>query len=126
MDRDARALLRIPPLRREVTITTHGGDFTAMPWPFADLDGILMANALQFVADQAAFIRSSQPQLRARHRFLIVEYDTDAANPWVPYPVNRVRLADLFTAAGYSSVKVLHSRPSAYQRAPLYAALIVR
>ena len=77
MDRDARALRRIPPLRHEVAITTHGGDFITTPWPFTDLHGILMANALHFVGDQAAFIRSCQPRVRPTHRFLIVEYDTD-------------------------------------------------
>ena len=83
LDRDARALRRIPPLRHEVAITTHGSDFITTPWPFTDLDGILMANALHFVGDQAAFIRGCQPRVRPTHRFLIVEYDTDVSNPWV-------------------------------------------
>ena len=126
MDRDARALRRIPALRHEVAITTQAGDFITTPWPFTGLDGILMANALHFVGDQAAFVRGCQPRVRPTHRFLIVEYDTDVSNPWVPYPVSRVRLADLFASAGYSSVRVLHTRPSVYQRAPLYSALIER
>jgi hypothetical protein len=57
-------------------------------------------------------------------RFVIVEYDLDKANRWVPYPVSRVRLTSLFIEAGYSSIKMLCSRPSVYRRAPLYAALI--
>ena len=43
---------------------------------------------------------------------------------WLPYPVSQTSLAELFERAGYSSIKVLRSRPSVYRRAPLYAAAI--
>jgi SAM-dependent methyltransferase len=124
MDRDAAALRRIPSEHKDVRITAHRGDFTNQPWPFRDLDGILMANSLHYVKDQPAFIRSCKAQMTTPGRFLIVEYDTDDANRWVPYPVGRAGLAALFSAAGYSSIKVLNSRPSAFRRAPLYAALL--
>jgi hypothetical protein len=54
---------------------------------------------------------------------MIVEYDTDRASRWVPYPIGRARLGPLFEAAGYGSIEVLGSRPSIFRRAPLYAAL---
>ena len=123
MDRDAAALRKIPKEHHRVRITTHRGDFTNGVWPFGDLDGILMANSLHYVADQTTFIRACEPRMRSR-RFLIVEYDTDAANRWVPYPVSRARLTTLFTAAGYSSITVLGSRPSVFRRATLYGALV--
>lgn len=126
MDRDASALRRIPSAHKGVRVKTHRGDFTGQPWPFADLDGILMANSLHYVGNQPAFIRSCEAQMTPPGRFLIVEYDTDSANVWVPYPIGRDRLTTLFSAAGYSSIKVLHSRPSVFRRAPLYAALITR
>jgi trans-aconitate methyltransferase len=58
MDRDGSALRKIPSVHNAVRITTHHGDFTKQTWPFADLDGILMANSLHYVDDQAAFIRT--------------------------------------------------------------------
>lgn len=124
MDRDASSLRRIPSVHKGVHIVTHRGDFTSETWPFDDLDGILMANSLHYVGDQAAFIRGCARHLKPPHRFLIVEYDTTAANPWVPYPVSQIRLRDLFERAGYSSIRVLRSRPSVFRRAPLYAAAI--
>jgi hypothetical protein len=42
---------------------------------------ILMANSRHFVANQPAFLRSCERQLARPGRFLIVEYDTDAASP---------------------------------------------
>jgi SAM-dependent methyltransferase len=123
MDRDGSALRRIPVAHNGVQITTHRGDFARGAWPFGDLDGILMANSLHYVADQARFIRACEARMRSR-RFLIVEYDTDSANRWVPYPVSKTTLTTLFTTAGYSSIRFLGSRPSVFRRAALYGALV--
>jgi hypothetical protein len=103
-----------------VRITTHHGDFMEQPWPFTDLDGVLMANSLHYVENQAAFIRACESQMKPRRRFLIVEYDTNEANRWVPYPISQTTLTTLFGSAGYSM------RPSLYRRAPLYAVAIER
>ena len=76
------------------------------------------------VRDQAACIDRCQAHLRRPGVFLIVEYDIDVPNRWVPYPLSRTRLSGLFAAVGYRSMTVLAERPSIYQRAPLYSALI--
>ncbi len=125
MDQRASALARLPKSRAGTSIVTHTGDFTVHPWPFSGLDGLLLANSLHYVRDQVAFIRSCEPAMRMP-RFLIVEYDTDDANRWVPYPLSRRTLEQLFRAAGYTSFSALGSRPSVYQRAALYAMTITR
>jgi ubiquinone/menaquinone biosynthesis C-methylase UbiE len=124
MDRDAASLATLPATEHGVTIRPHRGDFTRRPWPFDDVDGILMANALHFVADPLTFIRACAPPGPARPRFLIVEYDTDRPNRWVPHPLGRARLQALFADAGYASFRVLATRPSIYHRASIYAAAI--
>jgi ubiquinone/menaquinone biosynthesis C-methylase UbiE len=120
MDVHRVALRSLPARHANARIETHAGDFTKQPWPFGNLDGILMANSLHYVRDQEAFIADARARLTAPQRFLIVEYDTDTANPWVPYPVSLKRLATLFDA----EIDVLNTRPSRYQRAALYAAQI--
>jgi trans-aconitate methyltransferase len=125
MDVDGALLRTIPPAHKSVSIRTHDGDFLRQElWPFADLDGIVMANSLHYVEDQATFIRACEPWMMSPRRFLIVEYDTDTANRWVPYPVPQMRLIELFNGAGYRSIRILRSRPSLYRRAPLYSALV--
>lgn len=124
MDRNRTALARLPAVQHGVRIDAHRGDFTRLPWPFADVDGILMANSLHYVRDQEAFLRRCLTNLTSRGPFLIVEYDRDAANRWVPYPVNRAALERLFRAVGYSQIVTLGSRPSIYHSAGLYAALV--
>jgi SAM-dependent methyltransferase len=124
MDQDRGALRKVPARQGDVDIVAHHGDFTRQPWGFGEFDGVLMANSLHYVGEQAAFIGRCARQMKAAHRFLIVEYDLAVANPWVPYPINRERLSTLFTAAGYSSIAILSTRPSRYQRGSLYSALI--
>jgi SAM-dependent methyltransferase len=126
MDRDSSALRKIPSVHNGVRIKTHRGDFTNKTWPFGDLDGILMANSLHYVADQAAFIRACESRMRSQRRFLIVEYDTNEASRWVPYPVSQTRLRVLFASAGDPLIRTLGSRRSVYRRASLYAAVIVQ
>lgn len=126
MDRDRAALTQIPAEHDGVYITTHRGDFTRRPWPFADLDGVLMANSLHYVQDQTGFIRACVSSLRPGAAFLIVEYDIDGANRWVPYPVSRLQLDRVFRVAGYLHVETLASRPSLYHRGGMYAALVTR
>ena len=124
MDRDGAGLRRVPSAHNGVEIVTHQGDFTSSPWPFGDVDGILMANALHYVANPDALIRSCERHMNRPYHFLIVEYDTNEPNRWVPYPVGAARLRALFERAGYSRIRVLSSRPSIYRSAPLYAASI--
>ncbi len=123
IDRDAAVLKHIPSEYTGTTIVTHHGDFTKQPWPFGPLDGALLANSLHYVSNQEAFIRACGQAMNQPHRFLIVEYDTDRANPWVPYPISQRSLEQRFGSAGYTFTS-LGTRPSIYQRAPIYAALV--
>jgi SAM-dependent methyltransferase len=123
MDVDRAALRSLPSRHGNARIETHAGDLTKQPWPFSTLDGVLMANSLHYVRDQEAFIATARTHLTPPHRFLIVEYDSETPNPWVPYPVSRKRLATLFDDA--TQILILNTRPSRYQRAALYAAQII-
>src|SRR4026209_1640497 len=58
VDLDAAALRAIPAAHNSVASTTHRHPFTRRPWPFASVDGVLLANALHYVEDHAAFIRA--------------------------------------------------------------------
>ena len=124
MDRDRSALRHIPRAHSGTAIITHAGDFTKPPWPFDRVDGVLIANALHYVRDQPGFIRRSEAAMRSPYRWLVVEYDTDRANQWVPYPVSRNTLERLCAETGYGSITWLGTRPSIYRRAELYAAMI--
>ena len=121
VDRDSGALAQIP-THPSVHIETQLADFTAVRWPIERVDGILMANSLHYVEDQRSFLRACAARLETTGTFLFVEYDTDRASAWIPYPVNRRALERLFD--GWAEVKHLATRPSAFRRASLYAASV--
>jgi trans-aconitate methyltransferase len=121
IDEDRAALSRIP-RHATVRIESHVADFTMDSWPVRAADGILMANSLHYVTSQRAFLESCVSRLMPGGEVVVVEYDLDRANPWVPYPVNRATLMQL--AQGLGVVSFVASRPSVYQRAPLYVAVL--
>lgn len=108
-----------------VSVNFIQADFERTDLELTDLDGILLANSLHYVKDKITLIRKLEKYLVTDKRFLIVEYDTLSANKWVPYPIDFVRLEELFTDLNYHSVVKLSERRSMYGRGNLYAAAII-
>lgn len=107
-----------------VSIQAVKADFVNDVLNFSGLTGILMANSLHYVKDQQAFIHKMKPFFAADGRFLIVEYDTDNANPWVPYPLSFTSLTRLFKQAGYTTIEKISEAPSIYNNNNIYTAWI--
>lgn len=125
VDRDASAL-------REIDAGPSGmirvvkKDFVREPLNFGPLDGVLMANALHFVADKAAFMNRLAWDLRSDGRLIIVEYDRETSTPWVPYPLSFAALEKLAAATGFGPVTRLGEEPSVFNRVNMYSALVTR
>lgn len=124
VDSNQKVLTRMEGPSVDVTIEKIKADFVGDDLPFHNLDGLLMANALHFVRDQVGFLKKAGGWLKPGGCFLIVEYDTDRANPWVPYPLSYKTLSGLFKQLGYSKMEKWHERSSLYNRAPIYSAFI--
>lgn len=107
----------------DVLFETIAADFTADSLPISDLDGILMANSLHFVTDKSSLLQKCSKYFKIREVFLIVEYDTDTPNPWVPYPVSFKTLKKLFLSMGFGSIVKVGEIPSKHH-GTIYASLI--
>lgn len=97
-----------------VSVAFQKTDFEKDELNLNSLDGILMANALHFIHDKESLIRKLGSYFAEKKQFLIVEYETESANQWVPFPINFKQLKELFYTLGYQSVEQLNTRRSNY------------
>ena len=99
-------------------------DFKHDDLPLANLDGILLANSLHYLQDKIKLIHKLETYFAAEPTFLIIEYDTNQANTWVPYPIAYNELQKFFNGLGYQNIHKLAQRRSIYNRANLYSAFV--
>ncbi len=90
------------------------------------LDGILMANLLHFLSDQAHILQRFIAHLRPGGRLLVVEYEQSQPISFVPFPVPFARLSELSTEVGLINLRMIGSRTSPSSGRILYAASAVR
>jgi len=108
----------------QLTLRQSLADF-AEPLPLAALDGIVMANSLHFQRDKASVLALVRSYLRDGGRLVLVEYDTDAGNPWVPFPLSYRTWEGLAWHAGFRATRRMASVPSRFLGA-IYSAVSVR
>lgn len=123
VDNDARALTKILPEVNGVTMKTITADFIARDLGLDSLTGVLMANSLHFVKDKAGLL-SKLKQKTVDGRFIVVEYERDDANPWIPYPMNFSSLEKLAISVGFKNITKLATAPSQYHAGGIYSALL--
>jgi ubiquinone/menaquinone biosynthesis C-methylase UbiE len=124
IDRDGRALAR---MRAAVAARFPGtevesvvGDFRTT-LPAGEFDGLLAANSLHFTTDPAGALREAAAQIRPDGRVVVVEYDADRGNPWVPHPFSAARFAEIASEAGLAGPREIGRVPSRFLGA-IYAA----
>jgi ubiquinone/menaquinone biosynthesis C-methylase UbiE len=126
VDRDRRALRELERAMRPggAPVRTLCADFTTS-LGLAALDGVVMANSLHFVRVKTAVLDLVRGMLRAGGALLLVEYDADKGNPYVPYPMSFETWRALADASGFTGTRKLASVPSRFLGA-MYCAESLR
>ncbi|HXZ04572.1 MAG TPA: methyltransferase domain-containing protein [Ktedonobacteraceae bacterium] len=125
IDKDRRALKDQEKAMRTnfptTTVEYIPADFTHQ-LDLPELDGIIMANSLHFVRHKAPILQLIRSYLRPDGRFILVEYNTDKGNMWVPYPLTYRTWEKLAHQNGFTQTQLLTTVPSRYF-GEIYSAL---
>jgi len=96
-----------------ITVEFLVADFTQR-LDLPPLDGIVMANSLHYVRDKGAMLQRIHAYLKPGGRLLLVEYNVDRGNLWVPYPLSYPTWEGLALRNGFSDTQLLEKVPSRF------------
>lgn len=128
VDQNRRALEEQARVMRErfpeVAVEYIATDFTrSLTLP--PLDGLLLANSLHYVRRKEVLLGQLRAYLRPGGRLILVEYNADRGNPWVPYPLTYLTWENLVREHSFQQTRLLATVPSRFLR-EIYAALSIK
>ena len=129
VDKDRRGFNELEKAHREKFTTSQNlhtmrADFTG-PLSLPPLDGIVMANSLHYFRDKEKVLRHARSFLKMNGTLLLVEYNVDSGNPWVPHPLSFETFRALATRTGLTEPRLLGTAPSRFLN-EFYSAVAYR
>jgi len=125
VEQDARALREQQAAMRSrfpgISVEYMKADFTRK-LDLPPLDGIVMANSLHFIRGKAPVLALMRGYLKPDGRFVLIEYNADHGNTWVPYPLSYPTWERMAGQNGFAQTRKLAAVPSRFL-GEVYAAV---
>lgn len=127
VDRDGAALnrqrQRLAARFPEIKVHFYQNDYT-QPIDLPVLDGLVMANALHFQRSKEPVVELLRSYLKPGGRLILVEYNTDSGNRWVPHPISYETWERVAADCGFARTNLLAKTPSSFL-GEFYSALSI-
>lgn len=105
-------------------LQTHVGDFSRTI-DLPPLDGVIAANSLHYFKDRVKVLEHIKSFLKPNGKLLVIEYNVDSGNPWVPYPFSFQAFGRFAKQAGLDEPRLLATHPSRFLR-EFYSVLTIK
>jgi len=119
MDRDMQYLKEN--VVNDVRLDFVVGDFLDYDFGNTKYDGFLLANSIHFVLEKGTLLANLRNQLKDGGRLLLVEYESQVGNAWVPYPIPFEDLVSLSLSLGFRFARKLGEYDSIYGAGTMYS-----
>jgi ubiquinone/menaquinone biosynthesis C-methylase UbiE len=96
-------------------------DFTK-PLPLPPLSGIVMANALHFQKNKINILKMLCGYLETHGKLILVEYNIESGNRWVPYPITYPSFEKIARDGGFKNARLIATVPSRFHH-QVYSAV---
>lgn len=119
-DKNTHMLWRLEQVEN-VKLIIEDADFTT-PMNLPELDGIILANALHYVAEPEKILENIISNLKVGGTLILIEYELNTPNPpWIPFPIPQAKFREIASKVGLSNPVEIGKVSSAYGHQHIYS-----